>query len=159
MSPRHLVDRHTRYQRFRNNPALEPIRPSPLARRANSDLHTANVLHMVLYMSYQRRLLPKSTLGNELADQAAIRKVGAAHRLQYKSHRRTLHRRYLVEALAVAALRASNRANSILVVPASWDHSIRELSDLCRDLRISGVRIASFDFTDDRDPKFTYEDE
>ena len=33
MSPRHLVDRHTGHQRFRNNPALERIRPSPLTRR------------------------------------------------------------------------------------------------------------------------------
>lgn len=37
---------------------------------------------MVLYISYQHRLLPKSTLGNGLADQAAIRKVGAAQRLR-----------------------------------------------------------------------------
>lgn len=38
---------------------------------------------MVLYMSYQRSLLPKSTLGNGLADQTAVRKVGAAHRLLF----------------------------------------------------------------------------
>jgi hypothetical protein len=81
MSPRHLVDSHTLHQRFRNNPALECIRPRSLARRTNHDLHPASVLHMVLYMSYQRRLLPKSTLGNGLADQDDVRKVGTAHRL------------------------------------------------------------------------------
>jgi len=36
---------------------------------------------MVLYMSYQRRLHSKSTLGNGIADQAPARKVAAAHRL------------------------------------------------------------------------------
>jgi len=39
---------------------------------------------MVLYMSYQRRLHSKSTLGNGLADQTAIRKVGTAQRLHDK---------------------------------------------------------------------------
>lgn len=79
--------------------------------------------------------------------------------VECKSHRRTLHRRYLVETLAMAALRASPRTNSILVVPASWGRSIQELSDLCRDLRISGVRIARFEFTEEEGPKLTYEKE
>jgi len=40
---------------------------------------------MVLYMSYQRGLLSKSTLGNGLADQDDVRKVGAPHRLHFIS--------------------------------------------------------------------------
>ena len=79
--------------------------------------------------------------------------------VECKSHRKTLHRRYLVETLAMAALRVSNHTNSILVVPTSWGQSIQELFDLCCDLRISNVRVASFGSTDDRDPKFSYENE
>jgi len=41
---------------------------------------------MVLCMYYQRRLLPKSTLGYGLADQDVFRKVGAAHRLHSSFH-------------------------------------------------------------------------
>ncbi len=41
------------------------------------------LLHMMLYMASQIRLHCQTTLGNGLADQASIRKVGSAQRLRY----------------------------------------------------------------------------
>lgn len=82
MPPCHFIHADTRHQRLRYNQPLIRIRPSTLARRTNHDLNPANLLHMVLYMSCHRRLHFQSTLGNVLADQPAVRKVGLKHRLQ-----------------------------------------------------------------------------
>ncbi|MFD2741284.1 hypothetical protein ACFSUD_17030 [Sulfitobacter aestuarii] len=90
------------------------------------------------------------------SDFTVLRDAAVVALVECKSHRRTLHRRYLVETLAMAALRASNRAHSIIVVPASWGRSIQELADLCRDLSISGVSIAIFQFIDERGPEFSF---
>ncbi len=92
MPPRHLVDRHTGHQRLRHNTALKRIRPITLARGSNQNLHAASVLHMVLYMSYQRRLRSKSTLENGLADQTASRKVGSKHHLRQSTKLRRFYK-------------------------------------------------------------------
>ena len=50
------------HQGLGDNLALELIGPTPLARRANHDLHPAKLIHMVLYIASQIRLLCQTTL-------------------------------------------------------------------------------------------------
>ena len=61
---------------FGRNPAFVRIRPTPLAGGANQGFHPAILLHMALYMSFRIRLQCQAALGNGLADQENIRKVG-----------------------------------------------------------------------------------
>jgi len=64
--------------------------------------------------------------------------------IECKSHRNKLHRRYLVELLAMAALQTKELQQAILVVPSTWGASIEELLNLIQDLGLSSVRIAMF---------------
>ncbi|MCZ4262719.1 hypothetical protein O4G76_17930 [Limimaricola sp. G21655-S1] len=93
------------------------------------------------------------------SDFSVLRNGRTVATVECKAHRSTRHRRYLIETLAMAGLRASGRAPSILVVPSSWDSSIEELSSLCHDLRLSGVRIAVFNNTKQRSVKFVNREE
>lgn len=65
--------------------------------------------------------------------------------VECKGHRGTRHRRYLVETLAMAALRAADGRKSILIVPGSWGTSTAEISRLADKLSISNVRVAVFE--------------
>ncbi len=56
---RSSIDRDTRHERLRKTPSNVRILPCPLVRRSDHDLHSASVLHIVLYMSCQRRLPSK----------------------------------------------------------------------------------------------------
>lgn len=64
--------------------------------------------------------------------------------IECKSHRNKLHRRYLVELLAMAALQTKVQQQAILVIPPTWGSSIEELLKLIQDLGLSSVRIAVF---------------
>lgn len=73
--------------------------------------------------------------------------------VECKAHRGTRHRRYLIETLAMAALRATGGRKSILVVPVSWGASAAEISRLAEELFLSGVQIAVYDASDVRGEK------
>ncbi|MDO5758348.1 MAG: hypothetical protein Q4P24_12755 [Rhodobacterales bacterium] len=64
--------------------------------------------------------------------------------IECKSHRSKLHRRHLIEVLAMAELMTREYQQAILIVPNTWGSSVRELSRLSRDLRLMHVRIAEF---------------
>lgn len=64
--------------------------------------------------------------------------------IECKSHRNKLHRRYLVELLAMAALQTKVQKQAFLVIPPTWGSSIEELLKLIQDLSLSSVRIAVF---------------
>lgn len=81
MPPDHFVNRDTGHQRHGRDTTLVCIRTAPLAKWTDNDLPPANAHHIVLYISSQRRLHSKSTLGNGFADQAAIRTVGSEQQL------------------------------------------------------------------------------
>ena len=57
------------------------------------------------------------------SDFTALRDGQSVAAVECKAHRGTRHRRYLVETLAMAALRAADGQMSILVVPESWGTS------------------------------------
>ncbi|HAR81959.1 hypothetical protein [Sulfitobacter pontiacus] len=90
------------------------------------------------------------------SDFTVVRAGATVAVVECKAHRSTLHRRYLLQTLAMAALRTSDHALSVLVVHSSWGRAIEELCDLCRELRIAGVCIAWFKPSDEGGPKLTF---
>ena len=74
--------------------------------------------------------------------------------VECKAHRGTRHRRYLVETLAMAALRAADGRTSILIVPGSWGTSTDEIARLAKELSLANVRIAVFDRRDEKLGRF-----
>ncbi|MGR3372743.1 hypothetical protein [Pseudooceanicola nanhaiensis] len=64
--------------------------------------------------------------------------------IECKAHRSKRHRRYLIEILSMAALRARAYHQAFLIVPDTWEESIAELSELVRDLGLQSVAIAAF---------------
>ena len=64
--------------------------------------------------------------------------------IECKAHRSKRHRRYLIEILSMAALRARAHPQAFLIVPDTWEDSIAELSELVRDLGLQAVAIAAF---------------
>lgn len=76
--------------------------------------------------------------------------------VECKAHRGTRHRRYLVETLAMAALRAADGRTSILVVPGSWSTSTAEISELADKLSLSNVWVAVFENHGNQLLKLTY---
>ncbi|MDF3382562.1 MULTISPECIES: hypothetical protein [unclassified Sulfitobacter] len=79
------------------------------------------------------------------SDFTALRDGQSVAAVECKAHRGTRHRRYLVETLAMAALRAADGQLSILVVPESWGTSTAEITWLADKLSISNVRVAVFE--------------
>lgn len=82
------------------------------------------------------------------SDFTVTREGEAVATIECKSHRSKRHRRYLIETLAMAALRASHHQSSFLVVPETWDSSIEALYEMVRELSLTGVCIGIFDQTE-----------
>lgn len=76
--------------------------------------------------------------------------------VECKAHRGTRHRRYLMETLAMAALRAADGRKSILVVPGSWGNSTTEISRLADELSLSNVWVAVFEKQEKQIDNLTY---
>ncbi|SFR00471.1 hypothetical protein [Poseidonocella sedimentorum] len=76
--------------------------------------------------------------------------------VECKAHRGTRHRRYLMETLAMAALRAADGRKSILVVPESWGPSTAEISRLADELSLSNVWVAVFEKHEGQIARLTY---